>query len=175
MAFLALLGVLFSFVGNRGLIRNSIRYASVELPPPSSALNLELDVNASQQSEVKLFWDTGKGHNEAESEGGAYEPITGLQTLRFSLPAQHLRGLRFDPFDHTGRLTIRRIRVTDGNGDVRATLDPNSFEAARDIAKIEAVDDVVKIETTPSATDSILIMKASAVEKINALRAKPAK
>lgn len=170
MAFLALLGVLFSFVGNRGLIRNSIRYALTEVPPPSNDLRLELDVNIDRPAEAQLFWDTGHGMSEAESQRADYEAGTGLQTLRFALPAKKIVGLRFDPLDHAGKLTVRRVRVVDGNGDVRTTIDPNAFDAAREIATIDSKDEVVTIETTPTATDPILVVKPAAVEKINAAR-----
>lgn len=181
MAFLALLATCFAPVGNRGLIRNSIRCATTELPPPSRDFALELDVNVHQPTGAQLFWDIGHGIREEDSHpvGYASTPIPTLQTIRFALPASPVRSLRFDPLGSAGRLDIRRLRVVDGNGNVRLTLPVESvFEPAHQIAKLEhtreLIHDILHVETTPDANDPILHFTSDAVAKISAVLSGPA-
>lgn len=174
MAFLAWLGIVFAFVGNRGLIRNSIRYAQTEVPPVSHELRLEVDVNANQPDTAQLFWDSGKGFNELESGRAGSKDTRGLQTLRFSLPSQSIRALRFDPLVHVGSITLRRVRLVDSNGDVRATFTPEVFKPQYQIAKIEkkaefVVPDSYVVETEPNATDPNLGVDQAVVSRFNEL------
>ncbi len=193
MAFLAVLATCFAPVGNRGLIRNSIRFANTELPPPSRDFALELDVNVHQPTGAQLFWDIGHGIREEDSHPTAYAPTPAptVQTIRFPLPSspspdssttsspRYLRSLRFDPLGTAGRLDIRRIRLTDGNGNVRLTLPvESSFEPAHQIAKLEhtreLIHDILHVETTPDANDPILHFTPDAVAKISAILSGPA-
>jgi hypothetical protein len=175
MAFLAWLGIVFAFVGNRGLIRNSIRYARTELPPAARNFRLELDVNASQPDTVQLFWDSGKGFNEEESTRTGIKGTRGMETLRLGLPSKSIRALRLDPFVHAGTITLRRVRLVDSNGDVRATFTPDVIKPQYQIAKIEkksefVVPDSYIIETEPNATDPNLGIDSSVVDRFNSLQ-----
>lgn len=175
LGYLALLGILFSFVGNRGLIRNSIKYARFVAPPMAPALQLEVDVNAPQSATAQLFWDTGHGFSEANSTRAALENTQGLQTLRFPLPDRPLRGLRFDPLDQPGQLVLRRIRVVDSAGFVRATFSPETFEPQNQIERVErkegfVVPDDYIVHATPGATDPIMRVSDAVVQAINTVR-----
>jgi len=166
--FMALLAGLFACVGNRGLIRNSVEYAHYIPPPVPSGVRLEFDLATSSPSHAQLLWDTGHGYNEAESLRQEYESHPGLQTLRFTLPDQPLRALRFDPRDNgEGRLHIRGIRVVDGEQRTRAVLPVDSLRAFHDIAGINAADNQLVVQTAPEATDPILVFTPEAVAQIN--------
>lgn len=173
MAYLAFLALCFAPVGNRGLIRDSIRFWDTEPPPASSALALELDVNLHAPSHSQLFWDAGQGFREEDSVRLPHPPASTLETLRFPLPETAIRSLRLDPLEGPGRLDIRRIRIVDGNGDVRLALAPDSFEPANQIARLEAakesIHDVLHLETTPDANDPVLVFKPDAFARINAV------
>ena len=170
MAFLALLGVLFSFVGNRGLIRNSVRYSLVELPPRSSKLTLEMDVTVSCPAVAQLFWDTGEGFSEKDSCISPLGDSPNEQTLRFPLPEKTIAALRFDPLDRSGRLNVRRVRLVDGNGDVRCTFDADAFESVQQIATLKKQEETMVIETTPNAGDPILMVKPKPLAQLNQVR-----
>jgi hypothetical protein len=175
LGYLALLGILFSFVGNRGLIRHSIQYARTQLRPASDAYTLEFDVNAPKRGTTQLFWDTGKGFNEGESLRVGTEDTPAMQTLRFPLPSSELHALRFDLPDQPSQLVFRRIRLVDGNGLVRATFSPEVLVAANQIASIErkrefVVPDDFVVTTTPDGTDPVLSVSETMVKAINAVR-----
>ncbi len=167
MGFLAFLALTFSIVGNRGLIRESVRSARFTPPPPSTERFLELDLRVDLPTPAQLFWDTGSSFNQEESTWSDYEPHAGLQTLRFPLPGSRLHGLRLDPLLSEGRIELSGIRIVDGHRFTRHVLPLDSFDAINEIQPLETADDHVVIRTTPGAQDPILLMKREAVEAIN--------
>lgn len=174
MSFLALLAVLFSVVGNRGLIRNSIHYARFVPAPLKPGLQLEFDVSSSSSSNVQLFWDVGAGISQEQSVRRNYESHTGEQTIRFPLPDQPLRGLRFDPREGGGSLKVREIRLTDSASRVLRVLPLDCLTPEHDIATASVKDDVLLVEMPPGANDPIMTFKATQIDEINAARSKAA-
>lgn len=175
IAFLALIAFSFSLVGNRGLIRNSIRYASDVPPFAQPGLKLEIDVAATFRSPAQLFWDTGQGMSEAASARAPYEPHDGLQTIRFSLPPGPVKSFRLDPGDGAGEWSVRGIRVVDHGQRTRAVLPLDSLLVYREIARLEVENDHLHLVTTPGAGDPITNLKSEAVEAINHQLAAPAR
>lgn len=171
MAFMAALAIMFSAVGNRGLIKNSVRYAWFAAPPVAPGTMMEIDLATDHPATAQLFWDAGRGLNESDSARAACEPHNGLQTLRFALPASQLTALRFDPLDGEARFTLRGVRIVDSTRRTLAVLPVDSLEAAQDITRLEAAGDVAHIETAPGRKDPILLFKAGAVADINRLLA----
>lgn len=170
VAFLGLLAVLFAAVANRGLIRNAIQHAGFRAPAVAPGLFLELDLASERPSLAQLFWDTGSGLSESESQRINLEPQSGRQTLRFALPPRELRHLRFDPATGDDRLTFSALRVTDQAGRTRAVLPPESLEAERDIAALRLTAEGLRVQTQPGAHDPILRLSPAAVAAINGQR-----
>jgi hypothetical protein len=169
--FLAVLALLFSVVGNRGLIKDSVRYARFPVELVKPGLRLEIDLAADPPYIAQLFWDTGHGFNGEESLQRNYEPDKRYQTLRFDLPdlgkiKESLHALRFDPFDAAGSIRIFGIRVVDQGRRTRLRLPPDCLRAERDIASVEIQDQQVLIRTTPTGRDPILEFKPEVVEAI---------
>lgn len=167
LGFMAGIAILFAFVGNRGLIKNSIHYARYTHPPPVPGLRLEFDLISSGPTQAQLFWDTRSGINESESERQEYQPHQGLQHLRFNLPPKPLKSMRFDPRSNEGRLEIRGIRIVDTGQCTVAVLPLDSLHAVREISKLEAGKDVLNIEVTPKGTDPITEFSPEAVAIVN--------
>jgi hypothetical protein len=167
LVFMASIAFLFAWVGNRGLIRNSVHFARYVAPKPPPGLKLEIDLTSSAPSVAQLFWDSGIGFNEAESVRQNYEPHQGQQTLRFPLPAKPAQGLRFDPRDNAGSVVIRGIRVVDAGQRTQAVLPLGSLQAKQDIASLEAKPDATVIQTVPASRDSITLLSPQALRIIN--------
>ena len=167
LVFMAALAAMFALVGNRGLIRNSIHYARYVAPVIPPGLKLEFDLTSSAPSVAQLFWDTGRGFNEAESVRQNYEPHPGQQTLRFALPNQPVKSLRFDPRDNEGGVEIRGIRLIDAGQRTRAVLSLDSLQSVHDIAKLETQANSITIQTVPGSRDAITTFSAPALEIIN--------
>jgi hypothetical protein len=126
IAFLAAIALFFSFVGNRGLLRNSARHAYNSLFLPHSLpvesgrladltmglLYLEISYAADVGGLAEIFLDTGRGFNENEKLHLVLEPGEGTHTYTLPLPDRPLSGLRMDPFLHgPGKLKINVFRV----------------------------------------------------------------
>ncbi len=177
--FLAFLALLFSAVGNRGLVKDSIRYACFPIEHVPPGLRLEIDLAADPPYIAQLFWDTGHGFNGEESLRRNYEPHALLQTLRFDLPdlgkiKESLHALRFDPFDAAGTIRIFGIRIVDQGRRTRLRLPPDCLRAERDIASVEIQDQQVLIRTTPTGRDPILEFKPEVVKAIAEVMQAPA-
>ena len=172
LGFMAGLAIAFAFVGNRGLIKNSVHYARYVAPKIPPGLSLEFDLVCSGPASSQLFWDTGAGFNEAQSLRQTYEPHLGLQILRFPLTAKPIRALRFDPSETEGKLLIRGIRIIDAGQNTRAVLPFDSLQAMREIASLKAGPTELVVETTPGSKDPILQFTPAAVAAVNQAMAK---
>lgn len=173
VGFMAILALLFSAVGNRGLIKNSWHYSRFQeqqLPP---GLNLEIDLSSSSATHMDLFWDIGRGINGDDLNRQFCFPGTGLQTVRFPLPEQPLKDLRYDPRDNAGVITIHSIRLVDAGHRTQSVLPLESLAPFREIQSMNTVDlpnylgKGLRVETTPEATDPILGFTPTAVAQIN--------
>jgi len=167
--FLAGIALLFAAVGNRGLIKDSFRSAGFHPPPVKAGLSLEFDLTVDRPSSAQLFWDTGSGFNENQSLLRSYETHKELQTLRFPLPAESIRGLRFEPFTAEGRLVVHGIRIVDQARRTRRVVPLAALHAARQIAVIEKGKDDVVIRTVSGANDPIIEFDAEEVKAIAAV------
>ncbi len=165
--FMAGLALLFSPVGNRGLIRNSFHYSRFAPPEVPPGLRLEFDLTTSGPSPTQLFWDTGRGMNADDSFRENYLPHTKLQTVRFPLPATSLRALRYDPRDNPGKVRIRGIRVVDNGQRTRAVIPLDSLQPERQVAHLAVADGLLDFESVPDATDPILSFTPEAVALVN--------
>lgn len=172
--FLAGIALLFAAVGNRGLIKNSVRSARFHPPPIKTGLSLEFDLTVDRPSPARLFWDTGAGFNKQESVSCNYEPHGQLQTLRVPLPAESIRGLRLEPLTAAGQLVVQRIRVVDQTRRTRRVVPLTALLADRQIAAIENGKDHVVIRTVAGANDPIIEFDPGEVKAIAGLLAKVA-
>lgn len=167
LAFMAAIALMFSAVGNRGLLKNSVRHARFVPPAVSPGAQLEVDLATDLPLVAQLFWDLGRGFNETDSARRGYEAHPGLQTLRFPLPPGPLQALRLDPLDGEARLVIRGLRVVDPAGRTLAVLPPASLEAAQDIARHAVTEEFLTVDTAPGRRDPILHFSPTAVSAVN--------
>jgi len=167
VGFMAAIALMFSVVGNRGLIKNSVHYSRFSSPALSKELNLEIDLNSSAQSPTQLFYDVGKGINEADSVRRDNLPGSGMQTIRFPLPLHKIEAIRYDPRDNPGSVRIHGVRVVDSGQRTRAVIPLVSLHPTNQIANITRDDDSVTFITIPGATDPTVILDELAIAKIN--------
>lgn len=168
LVFMAGLACLFSAVGNRGLIKNSIRYARFVSPPGPAGAALEIDLRIDQPAVSQLFWDQGNGMSEINSLRRKYEPHAALQTLRFPLPVGPLKALRFDPLDGDSPLAIRGLRIVDAAERTLAVLPLDSLQPERQITECSVADDLLTIRPTKGANDPILKFTPASIVTVNA-------
>lgn len=173
VSFMAAIALMFSAVGNRGLIKNSYHYSRFVPPAIKPGLQLEIDLRIDHPAYAQLFWDTGQGFNENESLHRDYEVHTYLQTLRFPLPATPLKDLRFDPLDGEAQVDIREIRVVDAGNRTRAIVPLESLRFHQDILSHTLRRDTMEtleVKTQPGRKDPIILFSPETISQINQLR-----
>ena len=118
---------------------------------------LDVEFQTSAGTVAQLFWADSLHFVEERSTRVPLLPtVEGFQRLRFLVPAQGVRWLRFDPTDAPGDVRIRHMRLLDPNGRVLETFDSENLKPASQIASITQEGDVTRVVTTPGANDPFL-------------------
>jgi hypothetical protein len=144
------------------LVAAAVASLVVALPfmkPPAVAADrffFEVQLASSAGGVVQVFYDLGRGFNEADSARLNVAAGAAPVLLRFPLPAGGYRGLRFDPIDREATVTLSRARITSGRGAVLRTFAPRDFAPANQIATQEIRDERLTIVTTSGANDPSL-------------------
>ena len=167
LGFMACLGLLFSTVGNRGLIRNSLHYSRYLPPALTAGFWLEIDLVTSKPSNTQLFWDTGEGITEKDSVHVATEAHQGLQTLRYPFPNKTLLALRFDPCDAETQIDIHHVRIVDGGKRTQLVLPLDSIQTVQQISELKIIEETLHLHTLPEGHNPITAFSKQAVIEIN--------
>lgn len=118
----------------------------------SQALTLRLSVVSTVPSSAQVFYDTGRGFSEQESQIANVLQQGIPQTLTFPFPSGRVSAIRFDPLATAGRMVITKAVVVDGNDIVMQEL-PLLVDALNQIHRIQPSGSGVTIETAASAND----------------------
>lgn len=175
--FMAPIALMFSAVGNRGLIKNSYHYSRFVPPAIKPGLQLEIDLRIDHPAYAQLFWNSGRGFNESDSVRQDYEVHPYLQTLRFPLPSTPLKDLRFDPLDGEAQIDIREIRVVDMGNRTRAVVPLDSLRFHQDILSHQLRRDTMEtleVKTQPGRKDPIILFSPETISRINEVIAEQA-
>jgi hypothetical protein len=118
-------------------------------------LHLTLDMAASGPSSAQLFYDTGNGFTERDSDAAKVtsESLTSFQSFSFNLPKKTIFRLRLDPLTNAGRVIIKNVEI-DNQGSVIMVLSASQFVAFNQIAERTQRASEIEFTTTPAATDS---------------------
>jgi hypothetical protein len=122
------------------------------LPPPA----LEVEVRSDADGVAQVFYDTGVGMSEAESATAPVNASDTYETLHFPLPDRDVRGLRFDPLNGPGTLSVRRVSVVNGLGSVVKEFALGDLGRGNQIAVWDARGSELQFSTTPGANDPIV-------------------
>lgn len=139
VGFFSVLAILFSVVGNRGLIRNSLAYARYVAPAVPPGLSLEIDLSTKSSTSARVSWSAAGGAQSTGEASQAYDQTAGLQTLRFALPHDIIESLRFDPGNTGTSLDIRGIRLVDHARNTCAVLPLSALLANHPPTHLELV------------------------------------
>ncbi len=115
----------------------------------------EVKLTSTAPGTAQLFYDAGRGFSEADS---ARVPLsTGqLETLTFPLPTNSIRGLRFDPINTAGSLTVRDAVIRRPDGSVLRKFDPAAFSPVNQVASLRIEGPVLHLEVEPGTNDPVL-------------------
>jgi len=122
----------------------------------------EATVSSSQRGIVQLYFDVGRGFNEADSR---YRGLRGdgvPRRIRLPLPLGRYTALRFDPLDRSGVSTVANAVVRNRGGQVVRAFAPGSFEPLHQIRRLSVEGPVLRIETEEPANDPNLWIRLDA-------------
>ena len=124
--------------------------------PANPAFVIEMSSDAS--GVAQLFYDIGRGMNEADSVWRKVNAEAGYAALRFPLPRATIHAVRFDPLYGPGRFVIRRAYFVDPSGAVTRQLAPRDLMAVNQIVSRVESGSEVRFSTQTNATDPILLI-----------------
>ncbi|HEY5227706.1 MAG TPA: hypothetical protein VIJ19_04145 [Opitutaceae bacterium] len=119
----------------------------------ASGYAFEATVSSTARGTVQLFYDVGRGFNEADSGSVAVRGDGSPALISVPLPFANYRALRFDPLDRPGTVTVSRALIRGSDGTVVVTLPPAVFEASQQIRRMAMAGDTLTIETDPVGND----------------------
>ena len=130
--------------------------------PATAHFHFDITLTSTAPGSAQLFFDIGRGINEADSKRATVENKTGPQFLSFPLPPGNYRALRLDPIDRTAEITLSEavIRTRDGRVVQRFAL--GDFTADNQIFSLVATGDALRLITTAGATDPNLGLRLAA-------------
>lgn len=118
---------------------------------------LEVDLETSTSGNWELFWDSGEGFSAQES----FRFHTRNPHVRslgyFKLPSKTIQGLRLDPLDVMGEVTIYQIRIVDALGrDYTEVFKAWDYSPLSGIESVEESEDGLKFKFN-SADPALLL------------------
>jgi 4-amino-4-deoxy-L-arabinose transferase-like glycosyltransferase len=88
----------------------------------------EMEFHSTRDATAQLFYDVGRGQNQADSVRLLVRAAESMTTARFPLPAGDYRAFRFDPVDAGEcRVIIRNARIVDILGRPLWEFSPEEF------------------------------------------------
>ncbi|MEZ5277150.1 MAG: hypothetical protein R3F07_12285 [Opitutaceae bacterium] len=133
-------------------------YARDRISPWTITVDLEADRNGL----AKLYWDRGQGIREVDSAGATVIGKAGVRTLRFPVPHDAFRSVRFDPLRSEGLVRIHRLELRSGSGRLLYPVDLAGVRAGNQIASLTMEDGVLVARFTDGARDPYLFLGAMA-------------
>ena len=121
--------------------------------PAREQFHFDITVTSNTPGSAQLFFDVGRGINEADSTRVTIENKTGPQSLHLPLPSGTYRAFRFDPIDRTAELTLSEAVIRAHDGRVLQRFALSEFTADNQIHSLVTNGDALRVITTPGAVD----------------------
>jgi hypothetical protein len=121
--------------------------------PATAHFHFDINVTSNTPGSAQLFFDAGRGINEADSKRATIENKTGPQSLSFPLPPGSYRAFRLDPIDRTAELTISEAVIRTYDGTVMQRFALGDFTADNQILSLVANRDTLRVITAAGAVD----------------------
>jgi hypothetical protein len=123
------------------------------------AAELVVEMQASESSQAKVFYDTGAGFNEVESATRSIPADNAIHRLLFPLPTKPVRSIRFDPLEVTGLVQIRAVFIEKSDSDILLLqLDTSKIAPANEIRSVTARADGLEVAIVENARDPQLLL-----------------
>ena len=112
-------------------ISSAVAVRSSRLP------RLQVDLKASAKGKAQLYWSHGSGFKEKLSESIQVPGANRGVRIEFNLPTGTIDGLRLDPVDVPGTVTLEGLRFVDGDGDLIHDIPLSSLVVIANLKLVE--------------------------------------
>jgi hypothetical protein len=123
---------------------------------PAATLTIDLESNVNSHAQV--FFDTGRGFNESESDLRSVTGDRASHLLVFPFPKKTVRRIRFDPIGATGIVEVRSAVVERPSHQIVRKFDVTRISPLNQIASISAQDGTARVTTMGEADDPQLLL-----------------
>jgi hypothetical protein len=128
------------------------------------AFYFEVSMRSSQPGSAQLFYDTGKGFNEAESVRNPVRKSELQWTYRFALRPAVYRSFRFDPIDHGDcKVTIYHVAIRDSSGRLVRNFPIGEFTDFHDVSTAGSASTELNLTLASSDADPHVTVNLSPV------------
>jgi hypothetical protein len=118
----------------------------------------EVTLSSNANEAAKVYYDTGHGYNEEDSQRQTFYVGPKSDIYRFPLPTGTYYGLRFDPLYGEGTVSFTDAKIVDREGKTIRRFMPEQFYPIHQIASAVPKNGGLEIRTTPGAIDPYLIV-----------------
>jgi len=122
----------------------------------ANTLSIALEMESNASGVIQVFYDTGAGFNEIESQSLPIVADTRKSYL-FNIPSSEIKVLRVDPINNIGSLVIHKFSYQK-NGKTIKTFELTDFDPRNDISNLKIIGNTLNFK---SGNDSIFIIKDS--------------
>lgn len=123
------------------------------------AATLTIDMQSNVTSHAKVFFDTGQGFNESESDLRWVTGDRDSHRLVFPFPSKTVRNIRFDPIETSGVVEVRSAVIERPRShEIIRKVDVTRILPLHEIASISPHDGAVRVTTLEEANDSQLLL-----------------
>ena len=129
---------------------------------------LEARLTATTPGPLQFFYDDGAGIREELSAITTLAAGTTPVTYRFALPPGLYRGIRLDPPDHGGSITVSSVRAVAQSGRVLLDLPLAEFKPAHQIQSAVMREGRLEVTSTPNADDPQLYLALNSTLAVKA-------
>ncbi len=119
----------------------------------SELFRFEARVTSTVAGGFQIFYDDGRGSREELSERAPMPASTAPVTLRVPIAPGTYTGLRIDPLDRGGTVTLREARIVSAGGRVIADLPLKKFVVANQVDSLRVAGGALEIVVNPAHSD----------------------
>jgi hypothetical protein len=131
----------------------------VVLVEQGPASELAVEMQSSEASQAKVYFDTGSGFNERESATQSVPADSASHLLLFPLPEKAVRSIRFDPLEIGGVVQIRAAAIQKPHSRARVReLDLTKIVALNEIQSLAPKPAGLEIKIAEQARDPQLLL-----------------
>jgi hypothetical protein len=128
-----------------------IAFSLLALWPSRPVLLVEM--TSSVVSRAQIYFDTGAGLSEVNSESVPVRGTGGIERLRLPLPRARITGLRFDPITSPGSIVLHRASILRPDGSTAVVFLPRQIKAIVGFDQMESLPAGVRYRVRTDSYD----------------------